>query len=110
MFAIYDEDLNLVAQTADTPAAFQVTNQWAELSLTTPYTVPADGRYYFVDLLAATTTMPSIGNLGSLPSTSARNVLPGGIARGVNGGAGMSAFPATLTNNVSGISRCILAR
>jgi len=66
MFAIYDEDLNLVAQTADTPAAFQVTNQWAELSLTTPYTVPADGRYYFVDLLAATTTMPSIGNLGSL--------------------------------------------
>jgi hypothetical protein len=110
MFAIYDKDLNLVAQTTDTPAAFQVTNQWAEVSLTTPYTVPADGRYYFVDLLAATTTMPSIGNLGSLASTSARNVLPGGIARGVNGGAGMSAFPATLTNNGSGLSRCILAR
>jgi hypothetical protein len=110
MFAIYDKDLNLVAQTADTPAAFQVTNQWTELPLTTPYTVPASGRYYFVDLLAATTTMPSIGNIGSLASTSARNILPGGVARGINGGSGMSAFPATLTNGGSGISRCILAR
>jgi hypothetical protein len=110
MFAIYDGNLNLVAQTADTPAAFEVTNQWAELSLTSAYTVPSTGRYYFVDLLAAATSMPAIGNIGSLSATSARNILPGGVPRGVNGGSGLSAFPATLTNAGSGISRCIVAR
>lgn len=111
MFAIYDSDMNLVAQTADTPAAFQVTNQWVELSLTpSPYTVPSSGRYYFVDLLAASTTMPAIGNVGSLAATSARAILPGGVARGVNGGSGLSAFPTTLTTGTTGISRCIVAR
>jgi hypothetical protein len=108
MYAIYDEDLNLVAQTADTPAAFQVTNQWVELPLTSPYTVPTSGRYYFVDLLAAT-TMPSIGNLGSLAASSSRNLLPSGIARGVNGGSGLTSFPSTLTLGTTGVSRCIVA-
>jgi hypothetical protein len=110
MYAIYDAGLNLVAQTADTPNAFQVTNQWVELPLTSAYTVPASGRYYFVDLLASSTTMPSIGNIGSLSASSARNILPGGVARGVNGGSGLGAFPATLTLASTGISRCIVAR
>jgi hypothetical protein len=109
MYAIYDGDLKLVAQTADTPAAFQVTNQWVELALTSPYTVPTSGRYYFVDLLAATTTMPSIGNLGSLAASSSRNLLPSGMARGVNGGSGLSSFPSTLTLGTTGVSRCIVA-
>jgi hypothetical protein len=109
MYAIYDGDLNLVAQTADTPAAFQVTNQWAELSLTSSYTVAASGRYYFVDLLASSTTMPSIGNIGSLAASSSRNLLPSGIARGVNGGSGLSDFPSTLTPTTTGVSRCMVA-
>jgi len=110
MFALYDQNLNLVAQTADTPAAFAVTDQWAELPLTSPYTVPSSGLYYFVDLLAATTTMPSIGIIGIQPTTDARNTLPGGVARNIHEGNGLSAFPATLANDGTGISRCIVAR
>jgi hypothetical protein len=71
--------------------------------------VPTTGLYYFVDLLAAATTMPSIGNTGSLAATSARSILPGGVARAINGGSGLSVFPATLSNGTTGISRCIVA-
>ena len=110
MFAIYDKNLNLVAQTADTPAAFAVTDQWVELPLTSPYTVPASGLYYFVDLLAATTTMPSIGNVGFDTATDARGTLPGGVLRNLHAGPGLSAFPATLVNSSTSISRCIIAR
>ncbi len=109
MYAIYDSNLNLVAQTADSPSAFAVSNAWVELPLTSQYTAPASGRYYLVDLLAASTTMPAIGNLGSLASTSARNILPGGVARGVNGGSGLSSFPSTLSAGATGIARCIVA-
>jgi hypothetical protein len=109
MYAVYDANLNLVAQTADTPAAFQVSGQWVTLPLTSSYTVPSSGRYYFVDLFAASTTMPSIGNIGSLSATSVRTILPSGVARGLNGGNGFSAFPATLVASASGISRCIVA-
>jgi Collagen triple helix repeat (20 copies) len=109
MYGIYDKDFNLVAQTADTPAAFAVTNQWVELPLTSPYTVPADGVYYFADLLAAA-TMPGIGNLGFYLNTSARSILPGGVPRGFYGGAPFTAFPATVTPAITGISRCIVAR
>ena len=108
-YAIYDSSMTRVAETADTPSAFQVTNQWVTLPLASPYTVPSTARYYFVDLLAATTTMPSIGNIGSLGATSARATLPSGIARGINGGSGLSSFPTTLTNAGTGISRCIVA-
>ncbi len=110
MFAFYDKNLNLVAQTADTPAAFEVTDQWVELPLTSPYTVPASGLYYFVDLLAATTTTPSIGIIGFNTATDARGTLPGGVARNVREGSGLSAFPATLVNVGTSISRCIIAR
>lgn len=110
MYAIYDQNLNLVAQTADTPAAFAVTDQWVQLPLTSPYTVPATGLYYFVDLLAASTTMPSIGIIGIQGATEARNTLPGGVARNVHHNLNLqSAFPATLVNDGTGISRCIVA-
>lgn len=109
-FGIYDSNLNLVAHTADSPSSFEVSNQWVQLSLTSPYTVPSTGVYYFADLLAAGTTMPAIGNIGSLSGTSARNTLPGGVLRGINGaGAPFTAFPSTLTNNGTGLSRCIVA-
>jgi hypothetical protein len=53
-FAIYDSNLDLVAQTADNPAAFASApaDTWVKLSLTSPYTAPSSGLYYLVDLLA----------------------------------------------------------
>lgn len=108
MFAIYDGNLNLVAQTADNPAAFQVTNQWATIALTAPYTVPASGRYYLVDLLAGA-TMPGIGNDASLAGSSARNVLPNGVPRNINVAGPNSAPPTKATNNGTGITRSIIA-
>jgi hypothetical protein len=108
-YAVYDSNLNLVAQTADTPAAFQVSSQWVELPLTSPYTVPSTGRYYFVDFLAAATTMPTVGVAGSNSTTAARTTLPGGAARLIHV-SGAASFPATLTNTTSGLTRCILAR
>ena len=52
-FAIYDANLRLVARTGDNPSAFQAAkaHSWVKLPLTSPFTVPASGRYYFVDLL-----------------------------------------------------------
>ncbi len=41
-FAIYDNDLDLLAQTADSPSAFQTAaaDSWVKLPLTSPYTAP----------------------------------------------------------------------
>ena len=82
MYGIYDKNLNRVAQTADTPADFETaTNQWVELPLTTPYTVPATGLYYFVDLFAATGSTAHIGQISLNTATDARHILPGGTPR-----------------------------
>ena len=56
-FAIYDDDLDLVAQTTDSPSAFQTApaDSWVKLSLTDPYTAPKSDLYYVVDLLAGST-------------------------------------------------------
>lgn len=108
-YAIYDSNLNLVAQTADTPAAFEVSNQWVELPLTSQYAVPATGLYYFVDLLASTTTMPTMGIVGSNSATSARSTLPNGTPELIHV-SGAGSFPGTITNTSSGITRCIIAR
>jgi Collagen triple helix repeat (20 copies) len=110
-FAIYDHELDRVAQTDDNPSAFQTaaTDSWVKLSLTSPYTAPTSGLYYFVDLLAGSTT-PRVGIVGSSASVlTGANALPTGVPRGVGGGTGLSAFPSTLTNKGSGLTRCILA-
>jgi hypothetical protein len=110
-FAIYDNDLELVAQTDDTPTAFQTapTDSWVKLSLTSPYTAPASGLYYFVDLLAGS-TVPRIGIAASSASIlTGANLLPTGLPRGIGGGTGFSTFPAVLTNKGSGLTRCIIA-
>jgi hypothetical protein len=107
MYAIYDADMNLVAETADTPTAFEVSNAWATLPLTTPYTVPSTGLYYLVDLLAGT-TMPTIANVGSSTAT-ARTQLPNGVFRGIHAGSGLTDFPATLSAGTTGVTRCIVA-
>ncbi|HZT84020.1 MAG TPA: hypothetical protein VE984_01185 [Gaiellaceae bacterium] len=109
-FAIYDSNLDLVAQTADTPAAFQnaAADSWVQLPLTSPYTAPNSGLYYLVDLLAGT-TIPRIGiaasNASVLPGAS---LLPTGVPRGV-AGSGFTSFPSTLPTRRTGLTRVILA-
>jgi hypothetical protein len=109
-FAIYDSNLDLVAQTADHPNAFATVpaDSWVQLSLTSPYTVPASGLYYFVDLLAGTTN-PTVGVVAYNSALAGRNILPNGVPRAVRGGAGLSAFPSTLTNTGTDETRCIIA-
>jgi hypothetical protein len=110
-FAVYDENLELVAQTDDSPAAFQAApaDSWVKLPLTSPYTAPRSGLYYFVDLLAGSIA-PRVGLVGNNSSIlPGANLLPSGIPRGISGGAGFSAFPSTLANKGTGLSRCILA-
>jgi hypothetical protein len=110
-FAIYDANLHLVARTSDKPSAFQTApaDSWVKLPLTRPYTATASGRYYFVDLLAGA-TVPRIAIVGrSAAVLPGANVLPTGVPRAVGGGPGLSAFPSTLANKGSGLTRCILA-
>lgn len=111
-FAIYDANLHLVARTVDKPSAFQIAppHSWVRLSLTTRYTIPVSGRYYFVDLLAGS-KLPRIGILARNAAVlTGANVLPTGVPRGISAGHGFSAFPSTLTNKGTGLTRCILAR
>ena len=110
-FAIYDSDLDLVAQTDDTPSAFQSASadSWVKLSLTSPYTVPSSGIYYFADLLAGS-TIPKIGIAASSAAVlTGANLLPSGVPRGIGGGTGFADFPQTLVNKGSGLARCIVA-
>jgi Collagen triple helix repeat (20 copies) len=109
-YAIYDANLNLVAQTADNPNAFATAaaDSWVELPLLSPYTVPSSGLYYFVDFFAGTTT-PTIAVVTSAPPLPGRNVLPNGVPRGVRDGMGLSALPSTLTNSSSDETRSIVA-
>jgi hypothetical protein len=109
-FAVYDANLNLVAQTADNPAAFQTgpADSWVKLPLTSPYTALSSGLYYLVDLLAGT-TLPRVGiaasNSSVLPGAS---LLPSGVPRGV-AGSGVTSFPSTLITRRTGLTRIILA-
>jgi hypothetical protein len=110
-FAIYDDDLELLAQTNDSPSAFQTApaDSWVQLSLTDPFTAPRSGLYYFVDLLAGS-TIPKIGIVASNSSVlPGANLLPSGTPRGIGGGTGFSAFPSVLVNKGTGLTRCILA-
>lgn len=109
-FAIYDSHLHLVARTGDRPSAFQTApaHSWVKLSLTSPYTVPVNGRYYFVDLLAGS-KLPEIGIVAKNATVlSGANLLPSGVPRGI-ANHGVSSFPPTLTNKGTGLTRCIIA-
>jgi hypothetical protein len=112
-FAIYDSNLNLVAQTADNPNAFATApvntgGTWVKLPLTSPWTAPASGLYYLVDFLAGSTT-PTVGIVAYKPALAHRNDLPSGGYRAIRQGPGLSAFPQTLTNTGTDETRCILA-
>jgi Collagen triple helix repeat (20 copies) len=109
-FAIYDSNLQLVAQTGDNPAAFASApaDSWVKLSLTSPYTAPTSGLYYFVDFLAGATT-PTIGVVAYNAALPGRNILPNGVPRGVRQGSGLPSLPSTLINSSTDETRCILA-
>lgn len=111
-FAIYDSKLQLVAQTGDDPTAFEsaTADSWVKLSLTSPYTVPASGLYYLVDLLAATSTTPSIGVVQTTGADlDARNVLPNNVPLEVRAVPSTPGFPSTLTNTATDETRCVIA-
>ena len=108
ILGLFDSGFNLLAQSADTPAAFQATG-WIELSLGSPYVTPAAGMYYVADLLAGT-TMPTTGNLGSLAATNARAQLPGGLWRYFTMAGPLAAFPSPLTPAISGLVRIFTLR
>lgn len=110
-YAIYNSQLQLVAQTADNPSAFEnaTADSWVQLSLTSPYTVPASGLYYLVDLVAGS-TVPFIGvvfNTGQV----ARNELPNGVFREIRAVADPTTggFPSMLSNTGTSETRCMLA-
>jgi hypothetical protein len=109
-YAIYDSHLHLVARTADHPSSFQTGSRarWVKLALTSPYTVPASGLYYFADLLAGARP-PRIAVAVRASQLSVRNLLLNGVPRGISGGPGFSAFPATLRNKGTGLTRSIAA-
>lgn len=108
ILGLFDSAFNLLAQSADTPAAWQTTG-WVELPLVTPYTTPAAGIYYVADLLAGT-TMPTTGNGGSFSPANARSQLPGGVWRFFNMAGPLTAFPAQLTPAISGLVRIFTLR
>lgn len=110
-YAIYDSNMKLVAQTTDSPNAFQSApaDSWVKLSLTTAYTVPASGLYYLVDLVAGTQT-PSIGVVQTTGADlNNRNVLPSHVPLEVRAVPGSPAFPSTLTNTATDETRVIIA-
>jgi hypothetical protein len=109
-YAIYDSHLHLVAKTADQPSSFEIGSRakWVSLRLTTPYTVHDGGLYYFVDLLAGARP-PRIAVVARKRPLIIRNVLPNGVPRGIRGGSGFSAFPATLRNTGTDETRSIVA-
>lgn len=77
---VYDADLNLIASTADTPAAFQATGI-IELPLSAPWTAPSDGVYYLASAYSGT-TLPTV--LNAKQDTNVSLALAGGKPIGVH--------------------------
>lgn len=77
---IYDQNLNLVATTPNSPAAFQTTG-WVEVALTAPWTVPATGFYYLGSGWLGT-TLPTVLNVTQ--NSTVTNPMPGGFRIGVH--------------------------
>ena len=109
-YAIYNSSFKLVAHTSDLPSVFNsaTANTWVKLNLTSPYTAPASGRYYLVDLLAGSTP-PTIGIVGQSATLNGANSLPSGVPRGIRGGSGFTAFPSTLARTPTDETRCMVA-
>jgi hypothetical protein len=87
---IYDKNLNLVASTANSPAAFASTG-WRELALTAPYVVPADGLYYLASGFYGG-TLPTVLNVQQNGGIIGQP-LPGGARLGVHADVPVSGLP-----------------
>lgn len=98
---IYDNTLTRVAETADSPTAFQTTG-WITLALTAPYTTPAAGLYYFADVVTATTTMPGTLN-GPLIADAPAAILANGTVLSVKA-PGFTALPGTMPSSPGGVT------
>ncbi len=109
-YGIYNSNLTRVAKTADSPSQFEnaPADSWVKLSLTSRYTVPASGLYYFVDVLAGSTP-PTIGIAEDNSSLSGAKILPNGVPRSVRAGDGFTALPSTISNTPTGETRCMVA-
>lgn len=104
--AIYDANLNLVAQTADNPTAFQATG-WITVPLVASYTTPAAGIYYLADLISATTTMPGTLN-GPVIADQPAAILPGAVPLSFKD-TGLSALPTPPAKIGGSTVHCMLA-
>lgn len=73
---LYDQNLNLLASSADNLAGFQAAG-WVRTPFAAPFVVPASGLYYLASGFVATTTLPSVLNV---QQTSALSInLPGAV-------------------------------
>lgn len=98
ILAVYDGNFNMVAQTPNTPSAFQATG-WRTVNLSASYTVPTSGLYYLGSGWFGT-TLPAVFNIQHDSSLSQN--FPGGKPRGVHAAVpsgGALPDPATPTGN-----------
>lgn len=105
---IVDANMNLVASTPSTPAAFNGTTGWIELALSAPYTVPADGVYYLVASYAGT-TKPSCSSIAIAGMPSATS-LPGGKRKTISYGVVQGTLPNPWVPVDAGLIPVIVAR
>jgi hypothetical protein len=106
---IYDKNLNLVAQTADTPTAAQSAGNQT-IPLTASYVVPSTDAYYLA-MLCVGTTPPAVASAtppGSNPFTDLGAPIGTGIRSEINQ-SGLSSPPNPFVSGGSGFSPWLAA-
>lgn len=80
---VYDATLTApVAQSANSPGAFQAATGWVELSMAPAYTTPAPGLYYFASAYSTATTLPTVLNIKQ--DNAVGLALPGGAFHAIH--------------------------
>jgi len=105
--AVYDQSLNLVANTADVKAALG-TNVWVPGDLTTSWRATYSGVIYLAQFCTFTTTSPSMAICPTTGSTNFFGAPAGGVGR-VSWSQNNATLPSTATPGVSSLSFYILA-
>jgi hypothetical protein len=99
--ALYSKAGVLLANSADTPAAFQTSNAYVTLSMSAAYTVPTDDGYYCAMFITGTTMPTVLKGYTVQPSNLA---LGSGMAKAVaQTGQASLPGPATFTASALGI-------
>ena len=91
-FMIYNSALALVANTADTPAAVQVSGN-VTLALTAPLVVSASGLFYLGVLATTGTTMPSLSSGANNANLVGYGAAIGAGAASILAQSGLAALP-----------------